>query len=801
MTKIKSITMKNFKLFGAEPYTINFSDAQLILMDGPNGYGKTSIFDAIELALTGNITRLITLENRQTPADIVVACNNAKDVEITIELAENTSTTIIRKLRNPLPRDAKKISKFQELWDIFVKTGDELRSITQSALNTYLKNENFTRDFHLFHYIQQEETARFLKSKNETQRAEELSKLFGDTKGAEEKLSKLLVIQKKVDSMKLESFREISTIKQAHDITNTAELASQTKIDHEYLLPWLVTISKSPDWDSPLSETLSQEKLNTALDSLSQISSFLLYKDLYLKERKYARSAQEKDIIKLYIKFYNALDKQEEYVNLYLKIKNLTKCLDLIITNELIQLSQFTGLQQVFQSIGSTELLTFLEILTELIAEEQKSVGINRLYIALIKERDALSQHLSQLENENNCPLCGQHYDNHNDLMDKASIHGQLLRTLLGDQEQKIVKLREDFFTKKLIPLQEQITNFLNTHRSPSDQEISELSNAISLRERITGLHSWLINEKIEHTDLLETTLPIPSDEFEIEDRTNTLANRIRSAANITDEKYHEANLGNIFDLVYREYFNNNSSLIGQIPEESLTNKIKYLRLQFFKSIHSIILKLNSLEEKHEKLRTLKDELSEIIQSVRTQIRQYRKRLITDIEIPFYIYSGKILQTHQAGLGQGILIKDPTGGEELKNVRLVSNWDSDHDIMNTMSSGQISAIVIALTLALNKVYAKDFSPILIDDPVQTMDEINMSSLVELLRNEFSHKQIILSTHEDKVSKYFIYKFLKHQKTVKNINVMERKEYTPVNQFIYETPAPIPDIPLDSIDPI
>lgn len=31
--------------------------------------------------------------------------------------------------------------------------------------------------------------------------------------------------------------------------------------------------------------------------------------------------------------------------------------------------------------------------------------------------------------------------------------------------------------------------------------------------------------------------------------------------------------------------------------------------------------------------------------------------------------------------------------------------------------------------------------LLIDDPVQTMDEINMASFVELLRNEFKDKQI------------------------------------------------------------
>lgn len=164
-------------------------------------------------------------------------------------------------------------------------------------------------------------------------------------------------------------------------------------------------------------------------------------------------------------------------------------------------------------------------------------------------------------------------------------------------------------------------------------------------------------------------------------------------------------------------------------------------------------------------------DVTRLITSVKSKIRQYRKKLITEIEIPFYIYSGKILQTHQAGLGHGVFIKDPTGDDELRNVRLVSNWESDHDILNTMSSGQISAVVIALTLALHRVYSTKFSTILIDDPVQTMDDINMSSLVEVLRNDFSNKQIILSTHEDKVARYFTYKFLKYSKNVKSVNLM------------------------------
>ena len=51
--------------------------------------------------------------------------------------------------------------------------------------------------------------------------------------------------------------------------------------------------------------------------------------------------------------------------------------------------------------------------------------------------------------------------------------------------------------------------------------------------------------------------------------------------------------------------------------------------------------------------------------------------------------------------------------------------------------------------------------ILIDDPIQCMDDINMISFVELLRREFSDCQIILSTHEENFSNFIRYKFKKY----------------------------------------
>lgn len=81
-----------------------------------------------------------------------------------------------------------------------------------------------------------------------------------------------------------------------------------------------------------------------------------------------------------------------------------------------------------------------------------------------------------------------------------------------------------------------------------------------------------------------------------------------------------------------------------------------------------------------------------------------------------------------------------------------------------MSSGQLSAVLLAFSLVLNKIYSGNnfkFKTLFIDDPIQCMDDINMISFVELLRREFSDSQIVLSTHEDTFAKYIKYKFSKY----------------------------------------
>jgi exonuclease SbcC len=96
---------------------------------------------------------------------------------------------------------------------------------------------------------------------------------------------------------------------------------------------------------------------------------------------------------------------------------------------------------------------------------------------------------------------------------------------------------------------------------------------------------------------------------------------------------------------------------------------------------------------------------------------------------------------------------------------------SEHDAILSMSSGQIAALGMAFFLTLNKVYASN-SFVLIDDPVQSMDEINVASLCDLFRVEFNDRQILISNHEESISNFIRYKYKRAGLTQLPINMLE-----------------------------
>ena len=173
---------------------------------------------------------------------------------------------------------------------------------------------------------------------------------------------------------------------------------------------------------------------------------------------------------------------------------------------------------------------------------------------------------------------------------------------------------------------------------------------------------------------------------------------------------------------------------------------------------------MNSLEEQQRALEQLCEQLDRYVETLKKAINTYRKQLISQIEIPFFLYSSRLLQSYPGG--QGVLIDSKEG----EKVRFTAPG-REHDVLYTMSSGQLSAVLLAFSLSLNQIYAKSgFQTLLIDDPIQCMDDINMVSLVELLGREFGQSQVIISTHEDDFARFIGYKYGKYGLSHKSVSL-------------------------------
>lgn len=158
-----------------------------------------------------------------------------------------------------------------------------------------------------------------------------------------------------------------------------------------------------------------------------------------------------------------------------------------------------------------------------------------------------------------------------------------------------------------------------------------------------------------------------------------------------------------------------------------------------------------------------KDKVSKLKATLEKTERSYSEQTIAEIELIFHIYSGRLIQNYQRGLGLFIESKD---GKEL---RFLTAEKSEHDAILSMSSGQVSALSLAFFLSLNRVYSS-VPLILIDDPSQSLDEVNIASLTDLLRCEFYNRQLIVSSHEDDISAYMRYRFTKAGLNTRSLNM-------------------------------
>lgn len=769
---INRIYVENFKFI--EEGNIDFKNSNLVILDGPNGYGKTTVFDIIELAIVGRINRINLNQTNNSSGcnDILYLKDQNKDAVIKVEfVSESDKFTVVKRIDSK--KEYTKKDKKSNNWNLFEtyllknfgEKFSEDNKVEHKDIISKFGEDYLDRFYNIFYYIQQEDSTVFLKN-SEKERVKVLSKLF-DTEKEEFELDKLIKFRDKVNAT-INSLR--NSIKKCEDIVSLAP--NKETVKYNKIISW-----KNINWDSSNINIESKKKLEEFQIELENIKQFYNNAEEFFKvelNNQIDYYIFKPEILKSYIVCKNF---HKESVNIHKRYHDMKFVLEMKEIYKTMNIEEILKVDssRLFNLIGKSDntefILEYNDYIKKLEMFEKNKSNLEKHIDNINKNREYLNPttkntylNIKELD-ERRCLLCGNIYETQTELIDAINSYTKYLESIVGESysiNEEAIKTIKDMISNKLLSY---IDVYLNDESNLVNEGFyMQFDKYIKIFEKnidITKLFNSIGLDEKAFANLTESIV------YDLEGACNRLKNILNSKKFKISEEYILLDREINFKSIYKLIFDMKKDNIKQINSDLIDEKIKYLINTYHNNEVNKLNYNNSINDKISKLELLiENTVKPSIEIYRSNIRNHYAKIIKDIEIPFYIYSGKIMQDYQRGLG--IFIKEY---DELKNLKFVSNDTSDHDAINYLSSGQLSALVISFTLALNKVYGnKNINTILIDDPVQTMDDINMMSFIELIRNEFENKQIIISTHEDEVSLFMRYKFLMHNLKQTRVNV-------------------------------
>lgn len=790
--RIGRIKLTNFKSF-ADTLELNFGEHQLIILDGPNGFGKTTIFDAIEISITGRLLRVRDGDGKVKDKHLLIN-NLLSDAEIYLELldsrgagnliihsnicnykgvARDYDKKIVRKILNHWPFDDIANEIFTTPLDI-------------SKLQDMLSYPAIDSMFTVLNYIQQEEALHYLRD-DEKKRYQKIQHLIGKAADVEDytRLKKFL-----------EKFKnDISSEQAVFDEFNAKLIsieAASTELSEDDQQGEIVTLSGSTIPALSTDDDISQ--LDKWLDALNKCRIIFEGGDAYNKillkhevskwqKPQYKKrlinvlnfsnhSAPEKTAIKLnnhIISIEKIITKNKSYRLISTEYNNRSSTTMMLDEIKKVFLSQYQlhadliglwyGAKNTVDVMGS--------MINTVIASREKLY--NDFHAHWIKEH-------TEAQAAVECPLCGSLFEEFSLLSEACEKHHRELISLQDTASSALTEAEDNLWEKMISPLVRRSLKLNNlcqridrnyaqrlVSRRVSQDEVALISSDRKWFSEYYPSYTQYVspdvisadyNDEESHNHLVKAML-----NYDNELRFNVDGNydEILSAATTARLKSNEAGqwMGSLADI------DNDIKCINNVL--SLKKNNNYLTAK---------ASVDGSHAKLEKLQKIKVKLESAVKIYKKVIEADDKFMSKAVRIPFYIYSSKILQTRFTSNqpSSGIVLRSAEGDRENGFYRFCAELNDKHDAWNTMSSGQLAGVVIAFMLTMNKVYPSGLKTLLIDDPVQAMDDINMASFVHLMRGEFSSHQVILSTHDSKVANYLAFKYQTSKLNAQHINL-------------------------------
>jgi len=762
MFKLKKLVVKNFKVF--QNVTLDINSKNLSLLDGPNGFGKTSFYDALELLVLGKVQRYLDIEGkmahgRKSAKKYPLMFNGASSTdELVIELTLNLDTgDVVVLKRSAKCSDLLALEQIQDAQFNFqaLKNGEPISFDNEEKLLTEYFGNNYKRNYGLFHYIEQEENTALLKSKS-TDKQKKIDHLF-DVSEYRDKIKKIEGIRNTIQPLKTPKKKEyVKALKAQYELLEK-EIIPLGEQKENYIR--LVTCSEQP-WDNE-SVLFSVGSYSNWLGEDGELQRLLALKNIEGElAAKHINTALQKElffqdksvsILLRYGKNISNISVFQKHIVLFEKVQSFLQQTQngalYIIEHQIFPDEEVSSLLADIIDLEGMKLKS-TEIRKQFYSNNQLTSSLNKVIASRDKYLSEYSQHnSSQNIDDNTCPTCGWDWKEHELLLKQFELKKEAFNLLL-DSSGQIIKAAIESFDSL----------FLKIINEKCNSVISDLTQSIEYKKGLCKLSETHINffEKLKSNyEKYKINLSLfYASSFDLSEKLKTT--ELESEIVKLYKPYNPGVITPHLEDLFEAIFNNKIADLKLLKIESIESKIKYIKQKHSES------RLQEIQEKKKQYQSenlkldkaivLDIELLALVKLYNENVNQYISSISESIEILFHIYSGRLLQNFHNGLGVFI---DSDG----KTVTFKDSPTSSHDVIFSMSSGQLSSLVIAFTMALNHKYAKN-NLLLIDDPVQTMDEINVAGFIDLLRHQFKNRQIFISTHEDHTSSYFRYKFSK-----------------------------------------
>lgn len=747
----------------------------LIIYDGPNGFGKTSLFDAKQLLFRGQLPRIAARLKPVTPNKHSFKSNLYRhnghngDISIVAELTNGSQTISLMRKADAREMKAKKnkpsefsIFKLYKLTDF----NDCSSAVEISNENTFWEQhlgDNFQKNFDVLNYLQQDSKPLIIPDGccEDTTRTKQIEHLIN-----------LDELNTRLDSLKnLKDARKKACIQETKvrdslraDVEQLRQQLSVPGKSTEYRR--LTTCESVPVWDS---ETpLTAERLT---DYPNQVTLINLIKTLVKNADEVAlRERNRKKNTFLQTEEFALAVRLAPHIEKLKPLRSLREQRRPLVQAIAVAKKSATALKEadllLLQQMLANEFDEFSTLVKQKDQLQTYQSTIGDTKTKTLELRNRLKTTINQ--DESNCPLCGFNYKEQQLLIDAINARTQQIESELDQNGKKSaecvrkINLTLQTLLPKLEQQLEKIDSEFNSELLQKLEAHQHQKNRLSaIAKRVRQLNISLPNKYAE----------TPEQKIE---QVEAIRQQIQLSFELESDSLPEQALA-----LYYSSFNSYEEL-KVITQESIENKLNYLHNEYNNLIskaHEQKLKaFNRSETRLQAISKVEKKLKATEQQLNLARNTYINQTLGEIELLFHIYSGRLLQNMQTGLG--IFLERADGTQKDTPLQFKTARGNEHDAVLSMSSGQISALALALFLALNKKYAKT-AFVFIDDPTQCMDEINIASLSDLLRVELRDRQVIMSTHEQDIANYLIYRYSKAGLSHQKINLLKKHRAQPV----------------------